>query len=495
MTRQVSAAPLALQERAPAVGMCRARSRRWLGLMVMLAGAFLAITDVFIVNIALPSIRDDLHASSAELELVVAGYTLTYAVALITGGRMGDRFGRRRMLIIGLVAFTATSALCGLAPTARLLVAGRLLQGLAAAIMFPQVFSLMRVAFTDARERATAFAMFGATQGLAAVVGQILGGLLVHADVWGMGWRPIFLINLPIGIVAALAAPHLIAESRSPSAARFDLVGVALCTTALSLLLYPLIEGREAGWPLWTLALLAAAFPALAAFGAHQYRKSWREDSPLLDVRLFLNRAFVVGVLAALILYTSLNSFYVFLAYVLQTGLKSTPFAAGLLITPVALAYVAASFVAGRLGPRTSRAVLVSGGIVLTIAYALTAATTSQRGGALQGVELVPVLLAIGVGQGLLITPLLNMILGNVPASDAGAASGLVSTMQQVGGAFGVAVVGILFFGSLNPAATGAAEAATYTGAFTVALGYETTAALTTTLLLIWLPAAKPERD
>jgi EmrB/QacA subfamily drug resistance transporter len=489
MDQRVSTAPW-----APAAAATLSHSRRWLGLMVMLAGAFMAIMDVFIVNIALPSIREDLHASIAEVEFVVAGYTLTYAIALVTGGRMGDRFGHRRMLIVGLAAFTAASALCGIAPTPRLLVAARLLQGLTAAIMFPQVLSLMRIAFTDARERASAFAMFGGVQGLAAVAGQILGGVIVDADLFGLVWRPVFLLNVPIGIAAVLAAPRLIAESRSQTAARLDLPGVALSAIGLSLLLYPLVAGRDAGWPLWTLALLAASVPALAVFAAQQYRKSRRRDSPLLDVRLFLNRAVVIGVLAALVLYTVLNSFYVFLAFLLQAGLKNSPFAAGLLITPVALAYVAASFVAGRLGARANRAVLVTGGIVLTIAYAVAAITTWHAAD-LRGVELIPALVMIGVGQGLLITPLINMILSNVSASDAGAASGLVSTMQQVGGALGVAIVGILFFGALELAGPTTSDARAYADAFTVALIYEISAAAAATVLLVWLPSAKPTRD
>jgi MFS family permease len=202
----------------------------------------------------------------------------------------------------------------------------------------------------------------------------------------------------------------------------------------------------------------------------------------------------VIGVLAALVLYTVLNSFYVFLAFLLQAGLKNSPFAAGLLITPVALAYVAASFVAGRLGARANRPVLVAGGIVLTIAYAVTAITT-WRAAELRGVELIPALVMIGVGQGLLITPLINMILSNVSPSDAGAASGLVSTMQQVGGALGVAIVGILFFGALELAGPTTSDARAYADAFTVALIYEISAAAAATVLLVWLPSAKPMSD
>ncbi|KGM30594.1 MFS transporter, partial [Inquilinus limosus] len=249
-------------------------ARPWLGLAVMLAGPFMTVMDVMIVNVAIPSIRLGLGASYAEAELVVAGYSLAYAVALITGGRLGDLQGRRRMFVAGLIGFALTSALCGVATTAQTLLLARLLQGVAAALLFPQVFSLIRVTFPDPQDCARAFAALGVVLGLAAVAGQVLGGILVAADLWGLGWRPIFLLNIPIGLLAAIAAPRLIPADQVAPGQRLDLAGVALSALGLGLLLYPLIEGREAGWPAWSLAMLAAAVPVLAAFAWHQHGRS-----------------------------------------------------------------------------------------------------------------------------------------------------------------------------------------------------------------------------
>jgi EmrB/QacA subfamily drug resistance transporter len=335
----------------------------------MLTGSFVAVLDLFIVNISLPGIRADLHASFADAQLIVAGYGLTYAVGLIAGGRLGDLYGRRRMFIAGIGGFTVASFACGIAPDPNALIAARLLQGLAAAILFPQVLSLMRVIFVDPQERAAAFAMLGATQGLAAIAGQIGGGLLVAADIGGLGWRPIFLINVPTGVITMIAAARVLSESTAPGAHRLDLAGVVMSAVSLSLLLYPLMEGREAGWPAWAFAMLGLSIPALAAFAWHQHRKSGVKASPLVDTRLFRHSAFTTGVVAVLIVCTTLVSFYVMLAFVLQAGLGRTPLVAGAVFAPLALAYAIASFVAGRAGPERSRTVLLIAGIILTASY------------------------------------------------------------------------------------------------------------------------------
>ena len=245
MTQHVSPASLAPHQAVPA-----AAANRWLGLAVMLTGAFMAIMDAFIVTISLPNIRADLHASFGEAQLIIAAYTVTYAVGLITGGRLGDLYGRKRMFMAGLGAFTLASLGCGLAPTPGVLIAARIAQGLSAAILFPQVLSWMRVTFADPAERARAFAALGLTQGLGSIAGQIVGGLIVSANVWG--WRPIFLINVPVGLVALVFAARVLDESRT-RAQKLDLAGAALSAVALSFLLFPLIQGRELGWPFWVL--------------------------------------------------------------------------------------------------------------------------------------------------------------------------------------------------------------------------------------------------
>jgi EmrB/QacA subfamily drug resistance transporter len=469
--------------------------RLWLGLAVMLSGTFMTIMDVFIVNVAIPSIRRDLGASFAEVEFVIAGYGLAYAVALITGGRLGDIFGRRLMFMIGLAAFVLTSVLCGLAPSSLWLVIGRLAQGLAAAILFPQVFSLIRVAFADPSRRAIAFSVMGVVLGLACIFGQILGGLLVEADLAGLGWRPVFLINIPIGLIALAAAPFFVDESRSPAKLRLDFSGVGLSALGLSLLLFPLIEGQELGWPAWSLAMLLCSVPVLAAFAVHQHRKSARHMSPLLETSLFHDRGFVVGVLVILVFYSTLNSTYLSLTLLMQIGLGLSPVRAGLVLAANALAFMVASLIAGRLPSHWGRFFLILGA-AMAAGSSLVAATTAPLAGSLSGEALVPALVLWGIGQGFLMTPLLNTILGSVHEHHSGSASGVLSTMQQVGGALGVAVVGILFSSALDHARSlGMGETMAYVHAFVAASIYGACGAVAAGALLLLLPRMRAVRN
>ncbi|MGO4728473.1 MULTISPECIES: MFS transporter [unclassified Inquilinus] len=463
-------------------------ARPWLALAVMLLGPFMTVMDVMIVNVAIPSIRLGLGASYAQAELVVAGYSLAYAVALITGGRLGDLRGRRRMFVAGLLGFAATSALCGLATSAETLILARLLQGVAAALLFPQVFSLIRVTFPEPQDCAKAFAALGVVLGLAAVAGQVLGGILVAADLWGLSWRPIFLLNIPIGLLAAVAAPRLIPADTVKPGQRLDLVGVGLSALGLGLLLYPLIEGREAGWPGWSLAMLAAAVPVLAGFAWLQHARSRRGASPLLQMALFRDRAFAAGVLLVMVFYSTMNSVYLAYAFLAQLGLGRSALAAGLVFSPAAVAFMIASIAAGRVAPERRRAVLLAGAAIAALGE-FAAAATALLAAPLQAEALIPALLLLGVGQGLLMTPLLNTILGGIHDGHIGSASGMLSTMQQVGGAFGVALAGILFAVVLDGArAAGLGEAAAYARAFAAAAGYGGLATLVTLGLLFALP-------
>lgn len=461
--------------------------RMRLGLAVMLTATFMAVMDVMIVNVAIPSIRHTLGASFAEAEMVVAGYGFAYAVSLITGGRLGDMYGRRRMFRLGLAGFTLTSALCGLAPTAGTLILARLAQGVTAAVLFPQVLSLIRVTVTDPRQRAGAFAAMGVVMGLATIAGQLLGGVLVGMDLWHLSWRPVFLINIPIGLAALAAAPHVIPESRLPRGQRIDLAGVALSSLGIGLLLYPLIEGREAGWPAWALAAPVAAALVLALFGAHQHGKSRRRDSPLLDTGLFRNRVFVIGLAITLAFYSTLNSFFLSFTFFAQLGLGRSPMETGLLFTVLAAPFMGASILAGRLPARHRRAILL-GGAVLTLAGTLMSGVLALASPALRLEAFVLPFVVQGLGQGLLLTPLLNTIISGIEEQQAGAAAGVLTTMQQVGGALGVAVVGILFFGAFGDArAAGLAEPQAYARAFAGAALYAAAAGAVTLGLLAWL--------
>jgi EmrB/QacA subfamily drug resistance transporter len=466
------------------------QARQWLNLSVVLVGPFMTVMDMMIVNVAIPDIRRELEASFGEAELVVAGYSLAYAVMLITGGRLGDLYGRRRMFVLGLTGFTITSALCGLAPTAITLILARLLQGLTAAVLFPQALALIHIAFTEAATRAKAFAALGIVLGLAAVVGQVLGGILVSTDQWDLGWRSIFLVNIPIGFLAILAALRVIPVDGVSAVERLDVTGVILSATGLGLLLYPLVEGRETGWPVWSLAMLGAAVPVLAGFVWHQYGKSCRRESPLLQTDLFRNRSFTIGVVLVLVYYSTHSSFFLAYAFLVQVGLGRSPLAAGIILSTVPAAFMIGSTIAGRAATERRWKVLATGAALVAIGNGAAAGTALLGGVPMQAEALIPGLLLLGFGQGLLVTPLFNTILGGIPHGEIGSASGMLSTMQQVGSAFGVALVGILFATVLIHArVASAAEAEAYARAFAAASSYAGLMGLAILTLLLSLPS------
>jgi EmrB/QacA subfamily drug resistance transporter len=467
------------------------QARQWLILSVVLVGPFMTVMDMMIVNVAIPDIRRELGASFGEAELVVAGYGLAYAVMLITGGRLGDLCGRRRMFILGLTGFTITSALCGLAPTVMTLILARLLQGLTAAVLFPQALALIHTAFTEAETRAKAFAALGIVLGLAAVAGQVLGGILISSDRWNLGWRVIFLVNIPIGLLAILAAFRLIPAQSVSAEERLDVTGVVLSALGLGLLLYPLVEGRETGWPAWSLAMLGAAIPVLTVFAWHQYGKSRRKESPLLQTDLFRNRSFTIGVVLVLIYYSTHSSFFLAYAFLVQVGLGRSPLAAGIILSVVPAAFMIGSIIAGRTATQRRWKVLPAGAALVAIGNGATAGT-ALLGLPMQAEALIPGLLLLGLGQGLLVTPLFSTILDDVPRGDIGSASGMLGTMQQVGGAFGVALVGILFATVLIHArVAGAAEAEAYARAFAAASGYAGLMGLVILALLLSLQSGR----
>src|SRR5689334_8221207 len=295
-----------------------ARSR-WAALPVVLAGTFMVVLDFFIVNVAMPAMQADLHAGSGAIEWVVAGYGLTFATLLVTAGRLGDQLGRRRMFSLGLGLFTLASAACGLAWSPGTLVAARLVQGVAAALLSPQVLSIIGVAYAGT-DRVRALSVYGIVLGLAAVGGQLVGGVLVQADVAGLGWRSCFLINVPVGLAALALAGRAVPESRGAETRRVDLVGTVLLTSGLTAVLLPLVEGRAHGWPLWTWLSLAAAAVLLAVFAAHQRRLASTGGAPLLDPALFADRGFSAGLLTQLVFWCGQASFFLVLALYLQMG-------------------------------------------------------------------------------------------------------------------------------------------------------------------------------
>jgi EmrB/QacA subfamily drug resistance transporter len=412
---------------------------------VLLAGAFMVVLDFFIVNVALPSIAADLGAGESSLEWIVAGYGLTFAALLITAGRLGDLVGRRRVYAIGLALFVVTSLGCGIAPSPTTLVLARVAQGAAAAVVMPQVLSIIGVTFRG-EDSVRALGIYGVVLGLAAVGGQVIGGALVEGDLLGLGWRWCFLINVPVGI-AALALTARIPESRAERRSRLDLVGSTLVAAGLVAILLPLIEGRAHGWPLWTWLSLGEAFVILAVFVAHQRRSR----DALLDLSVFADRGFSAGLVTQLFLASAQAAFFVYLALYLQVGRGLSALESGLVFAIVAAAYVAVSGAATRHTEQHGRAIIGAGGLSLAAGLALLAAQVGDVGVPIAA--LVPGLLLAGAGVGMCFTPLTATVLATVDAERAGAASGTMSTTQQVGYALGVAVTGVVYFGADDPGA------------------------------------------
>ncbi|PWC10759.1 MFS transporter [Brenneria corticis] len=461
------------------------QSAPWLGLCVLLLAGFVTIFDLFVVNVAIPSMQVGLGTSFAQIGFIVAGYELAFGVLLITGGRLGDLFGRRRLFIVGMAGFTLASALCGLAPSAGFLIGARVLQGLAAALLFPQVYASIRVNFNGNDSR-RAFSLLGMTLGLAAIAGQVLGGWLVYADLFGLGWRTIFLINVPIGLFA-IGAARYIPESRSAQRPALDWAGVLLVSSGLALLLVPLIEGPGQSWPAWSLLSLGVSAALLAAFYQHQ---EWRRASgrlPLVDMRLLRQRRFVLGALLVLLIYSTASSFFLCFALLLQSGLGLDPFLAGSIFAPCSVGFVVASLAAPRLVARWGAPAIVVGALIYAASLSLLIAQVWSAGGGLLPISLIPVLIVVGIGQGLIMTPLLNLVLGFVEQAQAGMVSGVISTVQQVGAALGVAVVGILFSAALAMSGETEAHAGQYASAFVAGMLYNLAAAMLVCVLLMLL--------
>jgi EmrB/QacA subfamily drug resistance transporter len=421
----------------------------WAALPVVLAGTFMVVLDFFIVNVALPSMQHDLHAGSGAIEWVVAGYSLTAAVFLITSARLGDRIGRRRMFSLGLAVFTLSSAACGVAGTPAVLVLARLAQGIGAALLMPNVLAIIGVTFKGP-DLARALGAYGLVMGLAAVSGQLIGGGLVQADVAGLGWRACFRINLPIGAVALALAPRAVPESKTDRANGLDPAGTLLLTIGLTAIVLPLLEGRQHGWPAWTWISLGVAPLILAAFALHQHRLAGRGGAPLVAPALLRQKRFLAGVITQLTFWCGQASFFLVLALYLQLGRGLSALDAGLVFTILAAAYVAVSTRAPALIERHGRRLLLVGAIVLAAGRASLLAAVADIGVGGSIVALIPGFVLIGAGMGLLIVPLTTTILSGVEPEHAGVASGVVSTMQNVGGALGVAITGAIFFGELG---------------------------------------------
>ncbi|TMR09949.1 MFS transporter [Nonomuraea turkmeniaca] len=422
---------------------------RWVALFVILAAEVMDLLDALVTTIAAPTIQKELGGSDSLVQWLGAGYTLAMAVGLITGGRLGDLYGRKRMFLIGAFGFTAASLLCGVAVSPAMLVGSRVLQGLFGAVMIPQGLGLIKEMFPP-RELGKAFGLFGPVMAISSVGGPILAGWLVDADFFGTGWRMIFLINLPIGLAAALAAMRFLPEFRLSNATRLDLGGVALVSVAAFLLIYPLIQGRELGWPAWTFASIAASIVSFAVFGRYESRRAKAGKDPLVTPGLFGKRAFTGGLVAGLAFFSGMMGFGLVFSLYTQVGLGFTPLQAGLAGLPQAVGGVLGFGLAmSGLQEKLGRGLLQIGTVVMAAGAAVLALTIHLAGVDVTGWQLAPGLGLVGIGMGLTMAPFFDIVLAGVEPHESGSASGTLTAVQQLGGALGTAVLGTLFFNLL----------------------------------------------
>jgi EmrB/QacA subfamily drug resistance transporter len=463
--------------------------RRWLALPVLLTGALLPPLDFTVVNLALPAIRQDLGATPSELQFVISAYAATYAVFLITGGRLGDWLGRKRMFILGIAGFTLASVLCGMAWSPAILIAGRILQALTATAMAPQVLASIRVLFPPT-EHGKALGLYSAAFGLSNIVGQILGGVLVSSHPWGFTWQAIFLINVPIGLAALVGSILFLGDSRAEHAQKLDIGGVVLLSATLGLLIYPLIEGREEGWPLWIISMLIASPAALIAFLLFELRLTRRGGSPLVDLSLFEQSRYPIGVALALVYYM-MASFYLTSSIYLQGGVGLTPIHAGLRLLPIGIGYFLASFAAAGLLRRLGRRALTLGFAIQAVGLGAVILAVTGISAGYFGIGL----LVAGVGFGIVMPSIIKAVISGIDQRHAGLASGILISTFQIGSALGIAIVGGVFFYVLGDGQGLGA----YSHAFSVATACNVALMALGGVLSLWLPghsgAAARARD
>jgi EmrB/QacA subfamily drug resistance transporter len=430
----------------------RSHPRRWAILALVLAAECMDLLDGTIVNVAAPTIHADLHAGAAALQWIIGGYAITFAVGLITGARLGDIYGRKRMFVLGALGFVAASLACAFAVSPAMLIGCRLAQGSAAALLIPQGLGIVRDVFAG-DEQGKAFAVFGPVIGLSAVLGPIIGGALVDANAFGTGWRLVFFVNLPLGLIAAIGAARIMPESRAPERSKLDLVGTLLVAAAMGLLVYPLIQGREAGWPTWCYTMIAGsalAFGLLVAWSRYGRRHG---RDPLVEASIFGHRAYAAGLATIVVFFAGMIGTLLVLTLFLQFGEHYSAIHAGLTLAPFALGSASgATLAAGVLAPRFGRTVLQGAALVLGAGVYWLHHVIAVHGLSTSSLSLIAPQLLLGAGIGMLISPLFDFILASVTDREAGSASGVLNATQQLAGALGVAIMGTVFFSTLSHA-------------------------------------------
>lgn len=465
--------------------------RRWVALVVLLIANFMNLIDVTIVNVALPSMRTGLGATDSQIEWVVAAYILAFALGLLPFGRLGDILGRTRMFLWGVTGFTIASALCGMAPNIEFLIAARVVQGLAGAMMTPQVLAIATVTFPP-HERGQAFSLFGLSAGLASVCGPIVGGLLIDAQLFGLDWQPIFLVNVPVGIAAVIAGLYLIPRLPGHAGLKNDYVGIALFGISIIAVVFPIVEGRAYGWPLWAYGMIAAGMIGLVAFFYWQRARAARGQSQLLNYDLLTNKDFMFGAFVVTIFASGIPGMFMVISILLQGGFGFSPLESGLTNTPFSVGVLIASAIAARFGASYLRARLAGAGALLTGGIGWLHFIIAGTGDSIDHWSFLPPLLIAGIGLGLGFSSLFQLVLANVPPRDAGAGSGALQAFQQVGGAVGVALVGEMFFTTLaSDFASGSAPHAAFAHSAAFALWYQVAAFAAVLVLAFFFKAPR----
>jgi EmrB/QacA subfamily drug resistance transporter len=422
---------------------------RWLAFAAALAATLMDLLDATIATVAAPAIRSELGGSYADLQWISAAYTVAMAVMLLTGGRLGDMFGRKRMLLVGAAGFSLASIACAAAPSVAVLIAARVVQGGLGAVMVPQVFGLIRDLFKP-QEIGKAFAILGPACGLAAILGPVVSGLLIDADLFGTGWRMIFLINVPVGAFVLVTGSKHLPSVAPHGARRLDLTGVALAATGAFMLVFPLVQGRELGWPTWVKALLVASVPVLAAFGAHQVRRQRSGATPLIETSIFATRSYVSGIVFALVFLAAMGGITLTLGVFLQVGLGYTPIHAALSTAPFAVGGFIGSAAGGMLMHKVGRTIMQAGLALMGAGLLALYVSMDHAGTAVGTWDIVGPLLVSGIGMGMVWVPLFEIVVADVADHEVGSASGVLQAVQQLGMSLGVAAIGTVFFGLLG---------------------------------------------
>jgi EmrB/QacA subfamily drug resistance transporter len=461
--------------------------KRWFQHLILLSAPLLTVIDVFIVNVAIPSIKKGLGATNGEIQLIIAMYLLGYASFQIVGGRAGDHFGRKKVFFMGMLFFTITSCFCGLATTASELIIARFFQGVSGAFMLPQALSYVQILFPLPNERTKAIGLIGFTMGVASILGQFLGGYLSGVYFIVEGWRLIFFINLPVGLIALAATAKYLHESEKNRSGKFDYPGVGILTSGLMSLIYPLIIGREKGWPLWSVCLLTSSLLIFAYFIYNQKKKLAENRSYLINMQLFRIKDFNIGIMLVAFYFMMHTSYLLICTVYFQNGLHISAYQSGLYFVFFGIFFTLSSLLSIRLVNTFGKRALQAGPPIVIVTFIIQSILF------LPGIKpsYIYVLMSFyGLGGGLVLPSLINMALKSVPHHFAGAAAGVYNTCQQVASSLGISIIGGVFYSVLGSDNTGSS----YHKAFCYGLTLEIFCLIVVIVLLYLLPDIKSKK-